>query len=239
MNQIRQPLKAFYSTKTSACDYFADRLESKTVTDLNGRDAQVWANVLSRAGFRRSHGLCYIPACPNCRACISVRIRAHDFVLSKAMKKIIHRNEFTHLSVVPNIATAEQYELFKRYLSARHAGGEMEKMRYEEYRAMIEESPIETDLFELREQGTLIAVMLIDVFDDGYSAVYSFFDPSFGKRSLGTFMILELIRRTKEAHKPYVYLGYLIKGLSNMAYKGRFEPLEYYAGGEWTASFPD
>jgi arginine-tRNA-protein transferase len=140
---------------------------------------------------------------------------------------------------VPNVATAEQYELFKAYLSVRHAGGEMEKMQYEEYRAMIEESPIETELFELREQGKLIAVMLIDSFDDGFSAVYSFFNPDFQKRSLGTFMILELIRQAKEQHKPYVYLGYLIRGLSNMAYKERFVPLEYCIGGEWTESLTD
>ena len=137
------------------------------------------------------------------------------------------------MSVVPNIATAEQYALFKAYLSARHADGEMEKMTFEEYRAMIEDSPIETVLAELREQDRLIAVMLVDVLDDGLSAVYSFFDPEMNKRSLGTFMILELIRLTKERELPYVYLGYLIRGLSNMAYKERFKPLEYYVDGEW------
>ncbi|MBO4520876.1 MAG: arginyltransferase [Alphaproteobacteria bacterium] len=239
MNQIKHPLKAFCTTKPMPCDYFPDRLESKTAADLNGPAAQTWANVLSRAGFRRSHGLCYIPSCPVCRACVSVRVRVQDFIPSKTMKKVLRRNQTAHLSVVPNVATAEQYELFKAYLSARHAGGEMEKMQYEEYRAMVEESPIETDLLELREEGRLIAVMLVDSFDDGFSAVYSFFEPSLKKRSLGTFMILEIIRQAKEAHKPYVYLGYLIKGLSNMAYKERFAPLEYYRAGEWIGLLAD
>ena len=239
MNQAEHSLKTFYTTKVSPCDYFPDRLEAKTAADLNGAAAQAWANVLSRAGFRRSHNLCYIPSCPICHACVSVRIRVQDFKTSKTMKKIIKRNGATRLSVVPNVATAEQYALFKAYLEKRHAGGEMEKMEFEEYRAMIEDSPIETNLLELREQDKLIAVMLTDMLDDGVSAVYSFFDPAAEKRSLGTFMILELIRLTKEHRLPYVYLGYLIRGLSNMAYKERFKPLEYYCDGKWGTSFAD
>lgn len=239
MNQIKQPLKAFYATKLMPCDYLPDRSEAKTIADLNGEAAQKWANVLSRAGFRRSHNLCYIPSCPDCRACVSVRVCAQRFVPSSTMKKVMRRNRSVHLSVVPNVATAEQYDLFKAYQSARHAGGEMEKMQFEEYRAMIEDSPIETELLEIRERDKLIAVMLTDVFDDGFSAVYSFFEPAERKRSLGSFMILELIRQAKERRKPYVYLGYLIKGLSNMAYKERFVPLEYYYDGEWKTSFPD
>ena len=239
MNRVKPSLKTFYTTKVSPCDYFPDRVEAKTAADLNGAAAQAWANVLSRAGFRRSHNLCYIPSCPVCQACVSVRIRVQDFKASKTMKKVIKRNGSARLFVVPNVATAEQYALFKAYLEKRHAGGEMEKMEFEEYRAMIEDSPIETVLLELREGDKLIAEMLVDVLDDGVSAVYSFFDPAVEKRSLGTFMILELIRLTKERRLPYVYLGYLIRGLSNMAYKERFAPLEYYRDGAWTASFSD
>lgn len=239
MNQTKHSLKAFYLTKQSGCDYFPDRRESKTVTDLNGENAQEWANVLSRSGFRRSHGVCYAPSCPSCRACVSVRIRVGDFIPSKTMKKVVKRNAGVRTYAVPNIATAEQYALFKTYLSARHSGGDMEKMEYEEYRAMVEDSPVETELLEFRDGGRLIGVMLTDAFDDGFSAVYSFFDPAQDKRSVGMFMILELIRLAAEYGKSYVYLGYLIRGLSNMAYKERYRPLEYYLDGEWRDSFPD
>ena len=233
MDSKKHSLKAFYTTKAMPCDYFSDRQDVKTIADLNGRDAQLWANVLSRAGFRRSFDLCYIPSCPNCQACISVRVRVQDFQISKTMKKTLKINRDLRMSFVPNVATAEQYGLFKSYLSARHSGGEMEKMDFEEYRAMIENSPIETNLIEFRFGDDLCAVMLTDTFDDGFSAVYSFFNPALSKRSLGTFMILELIRLARENNKAYVYLGYLIRGLSNMAYKERFSALEYYRNGEW------
>ena len=239
MDQNGQPLKAFFSTKPSVCDYFPDRTEAKTVVDLNGAEAQTWANVLSRAGFRRSYGLCYIPCCPSCRACVSARVCVQSFVPSGTQKKIGRRNKNLRPAFLPNVATTEQYELFKRYLSARHSGSEMEKMQFEEYRAMIEDSPIETGLLELRDQNRLTAAMLVDVLDDGFSAVYSFFDPDEKRKSLGTFMILELIRLVKERGKPYVYLGYLIRGLPNMAYKENFQPLEYCRDGEWEKSLPD
>ena len=45
------------------------------------------------------------------------------------------------------------------------------------YTAMINSSPIETRLLEYRYMGDVIGVMMIDLQDDGLSAVYSFFDP--------------------------------------------------------------
>lgn len=241
MAETKNILKTFYATKPMPCDYLPDRTESKTAVDLNGPNAQGWANVLSRAGFRRSHNVCYIPSCPDCNACVSVRICVDRFKPSKKMKKTLRQNETAVVCFMPNVATAEQYDLFKTYLAARHAGSAMESMFFEEYRAMIEDSPVDSCLMEIRygRDARLSGVMLADVLDDGLSAVYSFFDPGHAYQSLGTFMILELIEQTRRQHKPYVYLGYLIRELSNMTYKERFEPLEYCRAGQWFSSFPD
>jgi len=241
MAETKSILKTFYATKPMPCDYLPDRMESKTAVDLNGPNAQSWANALSRAGFRRSHNVCYIPSCPECGACVSVRICVDRFLPSKKMKKTIRRNEKAAVHFVPNVATAEQYDLFKTYLAARHAGSAMETMFFEEYRAMIEDSPVDSCLLEVRqgEDAHLSGVMLVDVLDDGLSAVYSFFDPACSGQSPGTFMILELIKQTLRLQKPYVYLGYLIRELSNMTYKERFAPLEYCRAGQWSDSFPD
>jgi Arginine-tRNA-protein transferase, C terminus len=38
--------------------------------------------------------------------------------------------------------------------------------------------------------------------------VYSFYEPEFGHRSLGTFMILDHIARARRMGLAYVYLGY-------------------------------
>ena len=239
MDSHQHYLKTFFATKPFPCDYFPDRMDSKTAVDLTGAHAQWWANILSRSGFRRSHRVCYIPSCPDCKACVSVRINVDFFSASKKMKKIMRQNQEMHITFLPNIATIEQYDLFKTYLCVRHTNSEMAKMSFEEYRAMIEDCPVDSCLLEIRMPQTarLVAVMLVDILDDGLSAVYSFFDPHIKGTSLGTYMILKLIEKTKEQKKAYVYLGYLIKELSNMSYKQRFSGLEYYQEGKWCRSF--
>lgn len=232
-------LKSFYSTMIAPCPYIAGRGESKLAVDISGAFAQSWNNMLSRAGFRRSHGVCYIPACPDCDECVSVRIPVADFQPSKKMRKVLRLNQGASISFTPNVATTEQYGLFSDYLNSRHAESDMTEMYFEEYRAMIEESGVDSAVMEVRENASLQAAMLIDVLDDGLSAVYSFFNPGQSGRSLGTFMILKLVEEARKIGLPYVYLGYWIKSVSNMAYKAKFQPLEYFVNGAWTRSFPD
>lgn len=230
-----QVLKSFYGTKPLPCSYLKGKMEAKMAAEIGGPDAQEWANMLSRAGFRRSHSVYYIPSCPDCNACVSGRVLAAEFRPDKKMKQILRRNAHLKISFSPNVATTEQYELFAAYLAGRHADSEMASMYFEEYRAMVEDAPVDCLLMEVRdeENGKLLGAMLIDVLDDGLSAVYSFFDISMSRQSLGTFMILKLIESAAGQGMPYVYLGYMISGISNMGYKWKFVPLEYCKNGEW------
>jgi arginine-tRNA-protein transferase len=109
-----------------------------------------------------------------------------------------------------------------------------------EFAAMIEETPIKSRVIEYTrspagdERGRpLVAVCLTDVFDDGLSMVYSFYDPDLADLSLGTFIILDHIAIAQEAGLPYVYLGYWVPGSRKMGYKAGFSALEIYKGGVW------
>ena len=68
---------------------------------------------------------------------------------------------------------------------------------------------------------------------DGVSMVYSFFDPDFANRSLGTYMILDHIRRAREKGLPHVYLGYWVAGSRKMGYKTRFLPQDHLMASGW------
>ena len=81
--------------------------------------------------------------------------------------------------------------------------------------------------------GEVIAAYLFDRLENGLSAVYSFFDPDLGRRSLGTYMVLWLIETARAAGLPYVYLGYWIRDAPKMAYKSRFRPLEALGPDGW------
>jgi hypothetical protein len=79
-----------------------------------------------------------------------------------------------------------------------------------EFAAMVEETPVRSALIEYHApDGDLRAVCLTDLLDDGLSMVYSFFDPSRPRDSLGTYIILDHVRIARELSLPYVYPGLL------------------------------
>ena len=72
-----------------------------------------------------------------------------------------------------------------------------------------------------------------DVLSTGLSAVYTFFEPSEAKRSLGTFAVLSLIQIAREMGLAYVFLGYWVKGCSKMEYKIDYRPIELFQDKKW------
>ncbi|WP_109464216.1 arginyltransferase [Albibacillus kandeliae] len=225
----------FYVTAPQPCPYLEGRMERKLFTALQGENADKLNNSLSQQGFRRSQNVLYRPSCAECSACLSARINVSRFVATRGQKKIIKRN--AHLSRKPTSpwATEEQYELFRRYLDARHADGGMADMDVFEFAAMIEETPIRSRVIEYSDSTTrrLTGVSLTDVLEDGLSMVYSFYDPGQPRQSLGTYMILDHVEIAREAGLPYVYLGYWVPGSQKMGYKSKFSGLEVYLRGEW------
>lgn len=227
----------FYVTAPQACPYLDGRLERKLFTALQGDHAQRLNDTLSKQGFRRSQNVLYRPSCAECSACLSARIRVADFEPNRTQRKILKRNADLRRNATSPWATEDQYALFRRYLDRRHADGGMADMDIFEFAAMIEETPIRSRVIEYHRPGLgraeLSAVCLTDVFDDGLSMVYSFYEPDMADRSLGTYLILDHVAIAREAGLPYVYLGYWVPGSRKMGYKANFGALEIYKGGAW------
>lgn len=235
----------FYLTAPSPCPYLPDREERKVFTHIVGSDAARMNDMLTLGGFRRSQTIAYRPACENCRACVSVRVKVDEFVWTKAFRRNIAANSDLVGTQVPPHPSSEQYSLFRRYIEQRHSDGGMVRMTALDYAQMIEDSHVRTNVVEYRRRGPdtgingkgtgpLIASVLIDRLGDGLSMVYSFYDPEAISRGIGTFMILDHVQRTLKAGLPYLYLGYLVEGSAKMAYKGRFRPQERLRPDGWT-----
>ena len=225
-SDINEP-PLFFKTTNLPCPYIDGQVERRVLTELVGSGAIALHDQLSLAGFRRSHGIAYAPACPSCQACMAVRIVVNDFKMSKSQRRIWNRNSDLICKMLPAVATSEQFDLFDRYQKKRHAGGGMAKMDFFEFQNLVEETPVETSVVEFRDaDDRLVGAILIDNLESGVSAVYSFFDPDEGKRSLGSEMLLWLIDLAKTRSFDYIYLGYWVKGSPKMAYKAKFTPLE-------------
>lgn len=244
MTQHSKESPQFYLTAPSPCPYLEGEFERKVFTHLVGDKAPELNDLLTQGGFRRSQNIAYRPACEHCRACVSVRILAEEFVPSRNMQRVVQRNSDLIGTEVRAEPTTEQYSLFRNYLDARHRNGGMSDMTVLDYAMMVEDTHVNTEIIEYRRRnadsfftgrggGPLMAVSLLDRMNDGFSMVYSFFDPEHQGRSLGTYMILDHIRRARQAGLPHVYLGYWVNGSQKMEYKIRFLPQEQLGPKGW------
>lgn len=236
-NQIRfdQPTE-FRVTRPMACPYLDEKMEQRLAADISADPNQ--HDNLARAGFRRVENWVYKPICHGCNACTPIRIPSGDAELGKIevsrnQRRVINRNKDLTRAILPNIASDEHYALFARYLNSRHHDGQMADMDEHAFSDMISSSPIETVLIEYRDNGNVIGVMMLDLQDDGLSAVYSFFDPDHDHRSMGTYMVLDAAAIAYDMDLDYLYLGYYIEESRKMSYKSRFKPAEVLIGGYW------
>ncbi len=233
-------LPPLYMTNAAPCPYLPGKVEKKVFTHLLGDSASMLNDMLSHAGFRRSQNIAYRPACDACMACVSVRIVANAFDFRRSFKRIAKTNADLTRDLNAPAATKEQFALLRGYLDARHGDGGMADMTIVDYTAMVEETTVDTHLVEYRlgpdagdEEGRLVAVALTDQLHDGLSMVYSFYDPDLERRSLGTYMVLDHVRRCLQIGLPYVYLGYWVEGCRKMDYKVRFSPLQALGTDGW------
>jgi len=174
----------FYITAPQKCPYIKGKFERKLFTALYGRHTEQLNDDLSLQGFRRSQKVLYRPLCSNCSACLSIRVIVNEFELSKSQRRVTSKNQLIMRTEKKAEATDEQYEIFKSYLNSRHLNGGMSNMDALEFSSMIEETNVQSKVFEYRTtdkegEDQLLAVCLTDTNRDGLSMVYSFYNPTY------------------------------------------------------------
>lgn len=230
----------FFVTSPAPCPYLEGKTERKVFTELKGPHAEQLNEALGRIGFRRSQTVAYRPSCIDCQACVSVRVSAEAFEPSRTQARNLRRNSDLVVTECRPWATEEQFELLQRYLGERHPGGGMTAMDEMDFADMVEHTPVSSLMIEYREPsdslrpGRLVGACLTDRQSDGLSMVYSFYDPEHEARTgLGSYIILEHLRRAASQGLPFVYLGYWVEGSDRMQYKVRYRPIEVLGRDGW------
>jgi len=222
----------FYVTAPYTCSYLSNQLaQSIIATPQHLVDGYQYSGLIQQ-GFRRSGKFVYRPHCENCNACIPVRLPVTDFRASRSQKRAYKQHQ--HLeAIVSTLSFDEAYfALYKAYQIARHEGNAQEETA-EQYRNFLVQSNVDSLLISFTLNGVLKIVSVVDIVEDGVSAVYTFYDTADTKASYGTYSIMWLIDWCKQLKLPYLYLGYWIKNSQKMAYKENFGPQEALIDGEW------
>ena len=225
----------FFATPGHPCSYFADREATTLFVDSGSpKDPALYAR-LSELGFRRSGAHIYRPECRRCRACIPVRVPVARFRPRRIHRRVRAANRDLTLRVLPARFEPAHFALYRRYLSARHAGGGMDDPSPEQYRDFLTSPWCDTLFFEYSLGGAVLCVSVIDRLAGALSCAYTFFDPGHGRRSLGTYAILRAIDAARRDSLDWLYLGYYIADAPRMRYKAGYLPQERFTGGRWTA----
>jgi len=230
---IQQRQLNLFLTPPHECSYLPEQLATTVFVDPYIQKTQRLYTLLSSQGFRRSGDHLYRPHCEGCQACLSTRIPVYEFEMRRNQKRIWQRNQDLIIKPVAPVYKPEHFRLYYNYISQRHYGGGMDDATPERYLQFLTSHWADTIFYEFRLEKQLLAVAVVDVLATGLSAVYTFFDPAFEKRGLGTFAVLWEIEEVKRLGLEWLYLGYWIENCRKMNYKSNYQPLEYYSNFQW------
>ncbi len=226
-----QRVRLFLSTE-HACGYLAGRDARNAYLDPDFAMSATRYGWLLAQGFRRSGIHVYRPHCQQCEACRPARVPVASFKPTRGQRRCLARNADVSLTITRELGD-EHFLLYRRYLATRHAGGGMDNGNREAFHAFLECSWGEAQFWEFRCGGRLLALAVVDRVPHALSAVYTFFDPDEGARSLGTLAILKQLEIAAARKLEQVYLGYWVAGSRKMEYKKNFRPMEVLGPRGW------
>jgi arginine-tRNA-protein transferase len=223
-----------FATQPQRCSYLRGELAVNVVVDPRATLGPGTYQQVIDLGFRRSGSTVYAPHCPNCRACVPVRVPVEAFRPNRSQRRNLRTNSQLEVRMQPARYTDEYFRLYACYLAARHPGGGMDDPTPSSLEEFLFTDWCETRFVEFRLRGRLLGVAVTDLLPNGLSAVYTFFDPAEGtRRGLGNYAVLWQIDEARRRGLPYLYLGYWIAECEKMRYKSQFQGAEGFVDGQW------
>ncbi len=190
------------------------------------------------AGYRRNGNCLYTMHCRRCRACVPIRLKVEDFRPNRNQRRVWRNNSDVVVELGSLQLDEEHLRLCDLFLQTRYPREQNRAQGY--YGEFFANTIADTAQVQYRLDGQLIGAAVIDLGENFLNAVYFYFDPRLGGRSLGTFNILTLIDMCQKLGMTYLYLGYYIAEVSAMNYKARFQPCQLRSDHGWVdfAGYP-
>ncbi len=213
-------------TLQDKCSYLDDKKQTTHYQIIDDCDKEHSLKLIQR-GYRRFGKTYFRPICPECNECKSIKIDVENFKFSSSQKRVLKKgSSFTKYIQTPSL-TKTHLDLYKKYhLYMKDKKGwqynSIDPQRY--YDAFIDGHKNFGYEILYFDNDKLIGVDLIDLLDDGISAIYFYYDSDYSKHSLGKLSLLQQIKLARELKKKWIYLGYYVKDSSSLSYKADYKP---------------
>lgn len=237
MDRMQEILEERYALERlkEPCPYLPDRTSRMLFLDGSGLGT-AYRKLLDE-GYRRTGAFVYRPACDNCRACETIRVPLETFRRSKSQRRIWNRGQTAFdIRVGTPSVSAEKVALYRDYLLRKHDTTDRD-ITEQEYAFVFAISCLgeRTREIQLRANGRLVGLGVVDCVGDAMSSVYFYYDMDYERLSPGTYSILAEIHLAQAWGFNYYYLGHYIEQCDSMNYKANFRPCEVRTQGspEW------
>jgi len=214
------------------CAYLSDRQVRMNYRyiDHAGKD---FVTAVAERGWRRFGKYFFHPICKGCDACKSLRIDVASFKPSKSQRRVAKKNRETCIEIQRPSLSKEHITLYNDYHNWKAVKDQWRSKNItqrEYYENFVDGAHDFGREVLYYHDNKLVGVDLIDIVNDGISAIYFYYDPAYAHLSLGTYSLLYQIELAKQMKLPFIYLGYWVDGCQAFAYKQNFRPLEVLDG---------
>jgi len=183
------------------------------------------------SGYRRNGNIIYNMHCRDCQACVPLRINPQEFKPNRNQKRVWGKNLDLDIEIAPLAYSHENLTLLEKFLTTRYPGRGSSADDY--YNGFFLNHITSTVEFRYRADSRLIGTAIVDLSTVWLNIVFFYFDPDEAGRSPGTFNILHIIDFCMRKGIEFVYLGYWISNVRQMAYKANFKPHYLLRGTTW------
>lgn len=208
------------------CPYLPGETARMQYKVIEGCSEDTYMQLLEH-GWRRFGRVFFRPTCAACTACKSLRVDVERFAPNRAMRRCWRANRDLRVRLGRPVVSAQRLALFARYhqAQAERKGWEARATSATSYyRGFVEGHQRFGHELTFHSRGALVAVALLDVLPRAISAVYCYYDPAAGARSLGVYSLLTHLALARRRDIPGLYLGYWVAANASLGYKARYRP---------------
>jgi leucyl-tRNA---protein transferase len=160
-----------------------------------------------------------------------LRLNLANFTLSPSQKRVLKKNEDLHYEIRDAFIDKAKEALFEQHKT--RFSENVPHSIYDFLSPQPADIPCHTKEVCLFQDGQLIAASFLDIGARATSSVYSIFEPTETKRSLGIYLILLSIAYSLQLGSQFYYPGYAYEEPSVYDYKKRLRGLEQYNWQDW------